>query len=179
MIDRRRSLSRGKYQRDVNKFVRVWNKLIEEDWLWNGRFYLRQQQASFQPYEDHSGASFDVLLQLIDRKTGRSQTKWFDNYTITSHLGYWINDCLVEQWRVWDENPNPQEQAKIEGRRPSNFYMLGQLNWLEPTTYNRQIRVQISILAPEEQEIWNISIRGYGILEKQMLQKYLYKHSLP
>ena len=124
MIDKRRSLSRNKYQRDVNKLVRTWNKSIEKDWLWNGRFYLRQQQASFQPYDDHSGAEFNVLLQFIDRKTGKMQTKWFNNYSIAWNLGYWMNDCITKQWQVWDENPNPRQQAKLEGRFPP-IEMLG------------------------------------------------------
>lgn len=106
------------YQRRMNKIVRIANKAIEKDWLWNGRFYVRQAGAWFTPYSDNSGASFEAIYVLYDRKTGRKEAKVFDNYNIEYRLFSWINKCIVEIWNVWDENPDPHQQAKLEGRFP-------------------------------------------------------------
>ena len=81
--DKRSVTNRKKYQREVNRIVRKWNQSIKNDWLWDGRFVLRQYAA----YLD-----------------------W--------HLGEWLNRCITEYWKVWDEKPNPNEQARAAGRKP-------------------------------------------------------------
>lgn len=110
--------NRKKYQRAVNKIVRAWNKSIADDWLWNARFVLRQSEAYFHPHEDHSGAQFNVILEFTDTKTGKVVKQMFDNYDINWKLGPWLNSSITETWKVWDEDPNPNEQAKLEGRIP-------------------------------------------------------------
>ena len=42
----------------------------------------------------------------------------FNNYDLDWHLGEWLNRCITEYWKVWDEVPNPNEQARLEGRTP-------------------------------------------------------------
>lgn len=119
MLRNKRSVwNRKKYQREVNRIVRKWNKSIKEDWLWNGRFVLHQYAAYFWPYEDKSGATFNVWLEFTDTKTGAQEIMDFTNYSLDWHLGEWLNRCITEYWKVWDEIPNPNEQARLEGRTP-------------------------------------------------------------
>lgn len=47
--DKKSVTNRKKYQREVNKIVRKWNQSIKDDWLWDGRFVLRQYAAYFWP----------------------------------------------------------------------------------------------------------------------------------
>lgn len=112
------SLNRKKYQRRMNKIVRHLNKSIKNDWLWNGRFVVSQKGAYFQPYEDHSGALYSVIVVCTDTKTGKHEETWLSNYGTAPDLWRWVNKCIVEIWKVWDENPNPNEQARLEGREP-------------------------------------------------------------
>ena len=113
-----KSLSKKKYQRAANKIIRGWNKSIKEDWLWNGRFVLSQKQSYFYPYDDRSGGIFYTTVCIHDMKTGKEINKIFDQYGLEWHLGGWINDCIVKDWNVWKENPDPYGQAKAEGREP-------------------------------------------------------------
>lgn len=119
MLRNKRSVwNRKKYQREVNRIVRKWNKAIADDWLWNARFVLHQYAAYFWPYEDKSGATFNVWLEFTDTKTGAQEIMDFTNYDLDWHLGEWLNRCITEYWKVWDEVPNPNEQARLEGRTP-------------------------------------------------------------
>ncbi len=116
--DKKSVTNRKKYQREVNKIVRKWNQSIKNDWLWNGRFVLRQRAAYFWPFEDKSGAEFNVWLEFTDTKTDAIEIKNFNNYDLDWSLGEWINKCITEYWKVWDEKPNPNEQARAAGRKP-------------------------------------------------------------
>lgn len=113
------SLKRKKYQRAVNKIVREVNKSIKNDWLWDGRFVIRQREAYFHPFEDHSGAEFAFVLECIDTKTGKSEFRRFDNYDVDWFIGRWINECITEKFGVWNEDPNPNMQARMAGRHPN------------------------------------------------------------
>ena len=117
-----KSLNRQKYQRKLNRIVRRFNKMIEDDWLWNGRFVMRQYCAQFKPFDDHSGAIFEFILELKDNKTGRVERMLFDNFNAEWYIGQWANECVVKTWNVWEENPNPNEQARLEGRTPPEKY---------------------------------------------------------
>ena len=119
MLRNRQSVwNRKKYQREVNKIARKWNESIKNDWLWNGRFILRQCAAYFEPYNDKSGATFEVWFEFTDTKTGAKEIKNFNNYDLDWRLGRWLNYCITERWKVWDEVPDPNEQARLEGRTP-------------------------------------------------------------
>ena len=118
MVRELRSLNRKKYQRAVNKLIRRFNKTIADDWLWNRRFTVHQKAAEFHPYEDHSGAEFTVAIEMKDNRTGKTAVEWFNNYDIDYRLWAWANNCIVQKWKVWAEVPNPNEQARLEGRTP-------------------------------------------------------------
>lgn len=113
-----KSFNRKKYQRALNKEVRELNKSIKEDWLWNGRFVMRQVCAYCLPFEDKSGVMFHFVLEFKDTKTGRVENNMFDNYDAEWRIHEWANRCITEIWDVWSEDPNPNKQARIEGRQP-------------------------------------------------------------
>ncbi len=117
-IEKLRSLSRKKYQRAMNQLVRKINKSLKDDWLWDGRFTLKQQSAYFWSYEDHSGGHFLVWLTFVDNKTSAEEYMDFDNYGTEYNIMRWINTCITEYFDVWKENPNPYKQAEMEGRYP-------------------------------------------------------------
>ena len=64
------SKNRKRHQRAMNKLMRDLNKNIENDNLWQGRFYVKQTAAQWHEYEDKSGAELWVVLSFIDKKTG-------------------------------------------------------------------------------------------------------------
>ena len=113
-----KSQKRKKYKRAVNRLVRVFNEDIKNDWLWNGRFEISQDWSAFEPYADHSGASYYVGLVITDKKTGYKEYTYMDNYEIEWHMWEWANYCITDKWGVWNENPNPNKQARLEGREP-------------------------------------------------------------
>ena len=116
-----KSTHRKKYQRAMNKEVRKFNESIENDWLWNGRFVMCQKEGYFARFEDGSGGIFQVVLQLKDKKTGKVAEQWFDNYGVEWQMWEWANKTITETWEVWTEDPNPNEQARLEGRNPPPF----------------------------------------------------------
>jgi len=118
MLRNLRSLNRKKYQRALNRYLRHFNTVIKNDWMWNGRFTVRQYCGKFQLFEDHSGALFEFILELKDNKTGRTDRMMFNNYNVDWELWHWANETIVTEWKVWEEKPNPNEQARLEGRRP-------------------------------------------------------------
>ena len=112
------SMNRKKYKRAVNSLIRTLNKDIKNDWLWNGRFEVSQEWAWFEPFHDRSGGLYMVGLVMTDKKTGNKQYTYMDNYEIEWNLWHWANECITNYWQVWNEDPNPNQQARLEGREP-------------------------------------------------------------
>ena len=117
--DKKSPYNRQKYKRATNALVRKFNKSIKDDWLWNGRFVMSQKCAYFLPYEDHSGAEYLVYLKLVDNKTKAEAYQSFINYDMEWHMWEWANKCITEKWNVWKEDPDPNQQARLEGRTPN------------------------------------------------------------
>lgn len=104
------SKSKKKHQRAMNRLVRSFNKALEQDDLWCGRFVIRQVYApQWYRYEDGSGAEYFVHLKFIDRCTGRY-------YIAADQVNCWrglrangyklwekINWLITEHWDVWKE----------------------------------------------------------------------------
>ena len=104
------SMNKKKHQRAINKLVRVFNKQLELDDLWLGRFIIRQYESSPQwcRYEDGSGAELYVKLKFIDRATGRY---YVENHTVNKWCNFngariWriMNWLITEHWNVWQED---------------------------------------------------------------------------
>lgn len=107
------SRHRKRYQRAINKYVRMMNENIRNDHLWRGRFYIHQVAAEFERYRDGSGAELHVLLEFVDRVTGKTYQCW-DSVNSWIFLGGWkifekMNWFICDYIEVWQENPNPRE----------------------------------------------------------------------
>lgn len=97
-----------KHQRALNKMVRKMNKMIEQDDLWCGRFMAHQVESpQWMKYEDNSGAKLWVVLEFVDRCTGRT---WKRCNTVNhwccwdgANLYHEMNVFIVERCRVWEE----------------------------------------------------------------------------
>jgi hypothetical protein len=106
----------------MNRLVRRFNKALEKDDLWLGRFMVRQDECpQWKRYEDGSGAELWVRLRFIDRATGRYYVKW-ETVNVWRGLranGYenWhtMNWLITEHWHVWDE-PLARSKHKIAWR---------------------------------------------------------------
>ena len=112
------SMNKEKHQRAINRAVRSFNKQLEQDNLWLGRFIVRQYEDSpqWRKYEDNSGAELWVKLKFIDRATGRY---YVENHTVNKWLNFngariwrimnWLN---TEHWNVWQEDRAPEQNFK-------------------------------------------------------------------
>ena len=103
-----------KYDRFINTFVKKFNKSIEKDELWRGRFVLRQiRKAIFD-------GSCAYLYIAIDKKTGQfSYCDWVyvysrDTYVSVNRLWHIINNFIINDVKVWEEDPNPYAAAPID-----------------------------------------------------------------
>ena len=98
------SQKRKRHQRALNSLVREVNKAIEQDDIWNGRFYIRQKDARWYIYEDKSGADLYVTLCFIDKVTGmvqeyrRTVNQW--RFAGGCHMYWAMNDFIVEKVRA-------------------------------------------------------------------------------
>lgn len=104
------SKNRKTHQRALNRAVRAFNRQLEQDSLWNGRFIVRQYEDSPQwcRYKDNSGAELWVKLKFIDRATGRY---YVGAHTVNEWCGFnssriWriMNWLITEHWDVWKED---------------------------------------------------------------------------
>lgn len=82
------------HQRKINRFVRIMNRILENDPLWKGRFYMRQYGATyFQEYEDKSGGNLYVRFKLFDKQTG---IIGFSDYESVNHWCFFSGNQLFE-----------------------------------------------------------------------------------
>ena len=105
------SLNRKVHLRAINRLVRRFNKALEEDDLWLGRFMVRQTYSpQWIRYDDGSGAELFVHLIFIDRATGRyyvrayTVNEWRGIYGTGYRLWETMNWLITEHWDVWQED---------------------------------------------------------------------------
>ena len=103
------SQNRKRHQRALNREIRAFNKSLERDDLWLGRFVVRQiDSPQMVRYADGSAVDLYVKLVFIDRATGRTyKTGYVTAWGLTKWDGYEIwrkmNWLITEEWPVWDE----------------------------------------------------------------------------
>jgi hypothetical protein len=117
-----------KFQKKINTIINNINNNIKEDWLWNGRFVIRQNSYRYEDFPDNSGGMMTLSFYFIDTKTGKKKI-YIDDYVCGTDLNsqdnlfrsriLWdINSFIVDYCKVWDEIPDPYKQAELEGRSP-------------------------------------------------------------
>lgn len=93
---------RKKAQKIINSSVRALNKILTNDSLWRGRFYVHQIDANWEKFEDGSGGELRVWLEIRDKKTGLYQGFIITNYGTNWKLFEISNKFIVEYSGVWD-----------------------------------------------------------------------------
>jgi hypothetical protein len=131
-----RNKMRKDYQQHFTKKLRELNKACEEDFLWFGRFVVRQLRSDWYQFEDNSGGILYIILRAYDKKTDYYRD-YRIAYTKNRQTINWIlsmeimNTFIIEDLKVW-EKENPREEIKDWrktsvpedlARRPLNFYM--------------------------------------------------------
>ena len=100
------------HQRAVNKVVRELNKNIENDNLWQGRFFMRQYARKIVSF-GNEGMLLWLEMRLYDKKTKR-YVRWFcdsNDVIIWGGSKTWrrMNDFIVEDLDVW-HNEDPRNE---------------------------------------------------------------------
>lgn len=101
------STKRKVHQRTINRLIRKINKAIEDDELWQGRFFARQNRAEFWKYEDNSGGELSIYLRFYDKK----DMKYQEFYGTSCELSHWegsrlwlaMNYFITEITSTWKE----------------------------------------------------------------------------
>ena len=89
-------------QKEVNKYVRDFNKALEEDKAFLGRIYIRQYSCGFIEYSDGSGAMWYGVLRIYDKETNTyksvccSISKPGDSYSFKCALSMGVNNFVVD-----------------------------------------------------------------------------------
>ena len=118
------SRKKKKHQRYINRRVRIMNKVIEEDELWRGRFFIRQVGSpQWYEYEDGSGGEYYVTLRFYDKKTLK-YADLFGNANEWCHLNasrLWttMNDFITKDINVW-ENEDPRTDKEDYNTIPAD-----------------------------------------------------------
>ena len=109
---------RKKYQISANKLVKEVNKIIEADFLWNGRFVFHIMDSNFERFKDGSGGILYVVLRGYDKKT-----KYYKDYTL-DYAPYFqfiewdiwqiTNKFITEDTDTWKKDNNPFNDNKID-----------------------------------------------------------------
>lgn len=110
------SHKRKNHQRWLNRYCRNVNKIIENDNLWLGRFYISQNRTYMEWFDDGSGGLICAEIVMHDRKTGKTKTKWYDGLDMEWKMWWDLNDFIINDCNVWEEVPNPYEN-KIDYRK--------------------------------------------------------------
>ena len=105
------SMDRKVHQRAMNRLVRKFNRALEKDDLWCGRFVIQQiYSPQWIRYEDGSGAELFVHLKFIDRTTGRywiaahNVNEWRGFFNNGSRIWEIMNWLITMHWDVWQED---------------------------------------------------------------------------
>lgn len=81
-----------KTQKKVNKVIKNINNNILNDFLWNGRFIVTQEDRNFLP----CGIVL-YKLKFTDLRTNRTYSYWRDDYDILYGVRLWLelNDFII------------------------------------------------------------------------------------
>lgn len=106
---------RKKQQRRINKVIKYVNKKMKEDTLWRGRFQVKQVDMKYIPDAFGGEGLLYPYIQLIDKKTGRTNTYWMtyllsDTFDLAIFVK--LNTFITEYCKVWSEKPSPREQTE-------------------------------------------------------------------
>lgn len=111
-----KTMKRKNHQRWFNQYCRYVNKIIENDDLWLGRFYIKQEATNMKWFEDKSGGIMYALILMCDKKTGITRSKWYDGLGMEWQFWWDFNNFIINDCKVWEEELNPYEN-RIDFRK--------------------------------------------------------------
>ena len=106
-----------KYQNNFTKLIHEYNKAMDEDELWLGRFHILQVRSRWEYFEDGSGGILHAVIRCFDKKT-RQYKDYCTEYAPWMRTIHWhiqmdiLNKFIVEDLDVWKEKPNPREDVR-------------------------------------------------------------------
>lgn len=107
-----------KRQRKVNRAIRNFNKTIANDDWWLGRFEAKQIDRRWFPFEDGSGAIFDVYVEIVDKETDAREV-WCINAANLNELWYMGNTFITTNPKVsLNRKPGEKDYRNIK----ANFH---------------------------------------------------------
>ena len=122
------SSDRKVHQRKLNRLIRLLNKNIKNDDLWDGRFFIRQYSAEFQRYGDRSGGNLFVYFRCYDKKDMKYQEYYGDSSALChyggSRLWWTMNSFITEVSSAWKSDEPPKDQDKSEYINISEDYVV-------------------------------------------------------
>ena len=101
-----KSHNRKNHQRWFNQYCRYVNKSIENDDLWLGRFYVRQNRTFIEWFEDNSGGLMYAEIHMIDKKTKKVRVGWYSGLEMDYKFWHDFNNFIIEDCKVWEEVPD-------------------------------------------------------------------------
>ena len=113
------SKNRRNHQRWMNAYCRYVNKIIEDDDLWLGRFYISQARSNMIWFEDRSGGVISVEIVMHDRKTGITRNHWYTGLDMEWRFWRDFNNFIIEDCKVWEEEPDIRSN-RIDFRKKYN-----------------------------------------------------------
>lgn len=108
-----------KIQHRANKEIREINKILLEDDLWKGRFYIKQINRIDRFYSDHSGYSILFIFEIKDLKTNLSKNIYYHMNSGYANIRFsWglfeeINEFIVTDCEVWKSEDDPRADKTI------------------------------------------------------------------
>ena len=123
------------FHKKIIKHLQMINDSIRKDELWLGRFEVREVQQFYFRFEDGSGYQAWYMLEVTDKKTGKTARKMFDTHFgvrtndeadrdldysnmialrfFGSNLWSFVNDFIIDDVEVWEENPQPHRSNAV------------------------------------------------------------------
>ena len=84
-------------RKNIKDAIQTVNKIIYDDELWKGRFYMQLESLKFQRYEDWSGFATQLKIKLVDIETGLLKYFYVDysSVLLKQRLAGVMNDFIV------------------------------------------------------------------------------------
>jgi hypothetical protein len=111
-----KSHNRKNHQRWFNRYCRYVNKVIENDPLWLGRFFIKQNATHMEWFSDGSGGLMHAAIEMRDKKTNKTIVKWYDGLDMGWRFWRDFNDFIIEDCKVWEEKPDVRDN-RIDFRK--------------------------------------------------------------
>jgi hypothetical protein len=110
------SMSFRKEKRRMNKMIRLINKDIEKDNMWQGRFVIVPVDFQKVEFEDKSGVYLAYALEFIDKQTNEYAIYVADSSKIflANTLWYDMNNFITEVAQAEVKNTGDWRNAKFK-----------------------------------------------------------------